>query len=257
METLQQHISREAGLFEPISLTEMDEVKLLNRMDTKYTFSLQHLPLLLQELRADYRLLQIGDKRCTSYETLYFDTEDYHFYTQHHNGKQNRYKVRMRQYIGSGLHYFEIKFKNNKKRTIKTRVKRPVFDEHIEGRSSELLQRVASMESDALQPALWVYFTRMTLVSKTLDERLTIDTGLHYRMDDKTLAFPNIVIAEVKQDRSRKSAFISLMLKHHIRQISISKYCLGIASLVDQVKKNNFKIRLNYINKINHETTQA
>jgi hypothetical protein len=85
-----------------------------------------------------------------------------------------------------------------------------------------------------------------------MNERLTIDMDLHYRFGEKTAEFPNIVIAEVKQDRSQKSMFISLMMKNHIQQVSISKYCLGIATLVDQVKKNNFKVRLNYINKINH-----
>jgi hypothetical protein len=252
VETLQQQITAKAAEFAPISLTEMDEVKLLNRMDTKYTFPLHLLPGLLEELKSGYRLLHIGEKLCTDYETLYFDTPDFYFYTSHHNGKQNRFKVRMRQYIGSGLNYFEIKFKNNKKRTIKTRIRRPDFTENIEGRSSELLHRVAAMESENLVPKLWVYFTRMTFVNHQMNERLTIDMDLHYRFGEKTAEFPNIVIAEVKQDRSQKSMFISLMMKNHIQQVSISKYCLGIATLVDQVKKNNFKVRLNYINKINH-----
>lgn len=255
MSSLDERISAIKNNYNSIGLEEMDGVKLLNRMDTKYTFRAGLLPVILEEMKKGYYILAIGEKRCTHYETLYFDTPGYYMYLQHHNGKLNRFKVRMRQYVDTGLNYFEIKKKNNKKRTIKTRIKRSEFSESIEGKSSELLQNVASLGSDDLQPSLWVYFTRMTFVSHKLNERLTIDTGLTYRIGEKTLSYPNIVIAEVKQERSSKSMFISIMMHHHIQRVSMSKYCLGIASLVDNVKKNNFKVRLNIINKINNDAS--
>ena len=53
-----------------------------------------------------------------------------------------------------------------------------------------------------------------------------------------------LVIAEVKQEKRKASPFMSVMKKYHIREGSISKYCMGIAFTCDEVKKNNFKNKL-------------
>ena len=41
----------------------------------------------------------------------------------HQNKKLNRYKIRQREYLISDISFFEIKFKSNKGRTIKKRIK--------------------------------------------------------------------------------------------------------------------------------------
>ena len=94
--------------FEPISLAGTDNVKLLDRIDTKFTFRMEKLPLLLEEMKDDYRILEINGSRISRYETRYFDTEDFRLYLQHHNGKLNRYKIRFRKYVDSNITYFEI-----------------------------------------------------------------------------------------------------------------------------------------------------
>jgi len=104
--------------FAPITLSEMDSVKLMNRTDTKFIFTTNELPKLLEELKNDYRLLDINGNKISRYESLYFDTEDFQLYHQHRCGKLNRYKVRFRKYVESELNYFEVKFKNNKGRTV-------------------------------------------------------------------------------------------------------------------------------------------
>jgi len=70
--------------FSPISLKNMDEVKLMNRSDTKFTFSVQKLPILLEKLVPFYDVLEINGKRLHSYKSLYFDTDDRKFYNDHH-----------------------------------------------------------------------------------------------------------------------------------------------------------------------------
>src|SRR5687767_7859268 len=109
--------------FAPISLDEMDGVKLMDRTDTKFLFKAEQLPAFLEQLATSYRVLEINDRRICRYETLYFDTADFQLYLCHQNGKLNRYKVRFRRYVESDVSYFEVKLKNNKGRTIKTRVK--------------------------------------------------------------------------------------------------------------------------------------
>ena len=56
------------------------------------------------------------------YRSLYYDTVDRQFFLDHHNERVNRYKVRFREYVNSGLSFLEVKCKNNKKKTIKNRI---------------------------------------------------------------------------------------------------------------------------------------
>ena len=96
----------------PISLEEMDRVKLQNRTDTKFVFNTALLPAILAEIEPFYAILKIKEKRTNSYETLYYDTKELQSYIQHHNGKANRIKVRFRKYIESKLVYLEVKYNN-------------------------------------------------------------------------------------------------------------------------------------------------
>ena len=228
----------------------MNAVKLLDRLDKKFTFPTYRFDEILARLQQNYKILEIDGLRFARYETRYFDTPDYEMYTRHHNRKLNRYKVRFRTYLDSGLHFFEVKFKTNKGRTIKKRSLLQQVSYDIKGDAEALLLKRTPYTKDQLQESIRVYYTRITLVSNDLKERVTIDTGLSYRLEDRATAFPNMIIAEVKQDKSGASHFIHLMNDLRIKDISISKYCLGIASLATQVKTNNFKIKLLHVKKL-------
>ena len=99
--------------FETIALKEMDSVSLLKRIDTKFLTTESKLLEVIPHLLNDYRVLEIGENRLMNYATLYFDTEDLKSYTEHHNGKAKRVKIRMRKYIDSNLCFLEIKEKKN------------------------------------------------------------------------------------------------------------------------------------------------
>jgi hypothetical protein len=74
--------------------------------------------------------------------------------------------------------------------------------------------------------------------------------------DDITKEMKGMVIAEVKQEKRKASPFLVIMKKYHIREGSISKYCLGIATMCNDVKKNNFKRKLINIKHIlDHDIT--
>jgi hypothetical protein len=96
-------------LFEGISLSEMDSVKLMNRTDTKFVFKRTLLSDLLVELKSKYRVLSIEGHLISSYKTLYFDTKDFRLYQDHHNKKGIRFKVWIRNYVESKLFFLEIK----------------------------------------------------------------------------------------------------------------------------------------------------
>lgn len=222
----------------------MDSVKLMDRTDTKYVFTFQQLPIFLEQLKNNYRILDIEGNRISRYESLYFDTKNFDLYRSHHRGKPNRFKVRFRKYVESNLHFFEVKFKNNKGRTIKDRVKQKQIDGSIKDKAEILLKEKTPLLASGLEPKIWVNYSRITLVNKNSPERVTIDIELTFKNNEQNKTIDNLVIAEVKQDKALSSAFIKLMKKYHLREGSISKYCYGIISLFEKIKHNNFKPKL-------------
>jgi hypothetical protein len=237
--------------FDPISLVEMEGVQLMDRLDTKYTFRLDELPAILESMLPHYRLLDIQGTRASHYETLYFDTRRLNLYARHHSGIYPRYKLRYRKYVESDLCFFEVKAKTNQGRTIKQRIRDAAVRGEILGPARELLTRLTPLLPEAMAPSLGVAFTRLTFVSRSTPERLTIDVDLSYRDNDKLIAFPKLVIAELKQDRSAQSSpFLNLMRERRIWEGSMSKYCFGIINLHPEVKMNRFKPRLRELSRL-------
>jgi hypothetical protein len=240
-------------LFEPITLEEMDNVKLMNRTDTKFNFNRCHFETLMEELTNDYRILDVEGHRVSRYESLYYDTDNFLLYTVHQNGKLNRYKVRHRTYVDSNMGFLEVKFKNNKGRTIKDRIKEAEVPLNWNENEEHFLRKKVPFDPDILKPVLWVNYKRLTLVNKNSPERLTLDLDLEFIFKDKTEELSNLVIAEVKQDKRATSPFIHVMKKHHLREGGFSKYCLGMALTNNTVKKNNFKKKLIRLKHILHD----
>lgn len=236
--------------FESIDLKEMDSVKLMNRTDTKFLFTVNQFNDVMKNVKDQYRVLEINGQRLNQYRTLYYDTEKLHLYTQHHKGKLNRYKIRHRTYVESETGFIEVKFKNNKGRTIKKRIKERLPPNIWEGENKSFLTKVQPYDPSTLIPAIWVNYCRYTLVHKTELERLTIDLNLEFVKGEITKKMDGLVIAEIKQEKRKATAFMKMMKKYHIREGSISKYCMAIALTTNGIKKNNFKTKLLTLNHI-------
>jgi hypothetical protein len=234
----------------PISLKEMDSVSLMNRTDTKFLLSIEQLNDILPLLAKSYRVLEIEGNRSNRYQTLYYDTSDFFHYLQHQNGKRHRYKIRQREYMESGLSFIEVKEKSNKGRTDKSRIKTNDIIPELNENAREFIAS-KSLSNQLLEPKLWNYFSRITLVSLERKERVTLDTGIGFYFGEQQLDLKNLVIAEVKQDgNSRHSPFMVEMKKRIIRPEGVSKYCLGVALMFPHVKSNNFKEKILRILKI-------
>ncbi|MBK5285869.1 MAG: VTC domain-containing protein, partial [Bacteroidia bacterium] len=197
-----------------------------------------------------YRVLDVDGVRLSRYELLYFDTEKFDLFHKHHRGKSNRHKIRFRKYVESNLNYFEIKYKNNRGRTIKKRVEQNVIVQTISNDAEEFLHNHTEIRSSELLPQFWSDFSRITLANRTLPERVTLDMNLQFRKDEKKYFINDLVIAEVKQEKFITSTFLKLMKKHHVREGSVSKYCLGVIKMNNDIKHNNFKPKLRNINKV-------
>jgi hypothetical protein len=227
--------------FEPISLTEMDGVKLQSRMDTKYAFREADLPKYLDALMPEYRLLEVDGERGVRYRSLYFDTVDLKHFTEHHNGRVFRSKTRFREYIGSGLCFLEVKRKTGRGGTDKVRRKEASIPEALSA-EQRIFITVASGNDAPMHAVLWNHFTRLTLVHRTRPERLTIDRGLRFSTPDGSVSLDGICVAELKESRAdRGSPFAALMRASGNRPLGMSKYCVGMLLLGLAPKRNAFK----------------
>ena len=237
--------------FTPIHLEQMDRVKLMNRVDTKFAFDLTILSDILPELVENYAILEINSVRTPSYQSQYFDDQNLTFYKDHHNGRTNRFKVRIRKYIESNLLFLEIKHKF-KGRTIKKRIEVDDFKVNLTSEMNAFINDNKAAKS-ALMPILENAFHRITLVNKTKNERLTLDFDLSFKRENTTKEFKNLVIAELKQEKiDRTSPFFVAMKNRIIRPYRLSKYCLGAMALYEKekIKINRFKRKYIYLQKI-------
>lgn len=237
--------------FAPVSLGEMDAVALQNRTDTKYLLSTRQLAQTLQALVEQYRVLEIDGVRLNPYQTVYFDTPDFALYLQHHAGKCNRYKVRSRRYVVTGQSFIEVKLKTNKDRTVKRRVSTDALATSTTPALAGFVAAHVRTSITGLEPKLRNEFSRITLVSTTCPERLTIDLDLRFRNDGRCVALPGLAVAEVKQAGvNRHSAFIQHMHAAGVQPTGFSKYCIGVSLLYPHVKHNMFKPKLHLVHKL-------
>jgi len=235
--------------FEPISLKEMDRVKLMNRVETKFLFGVDRLMEILEELKEDYQVVKIDGNMLPTYSSLYFDDPAFFFYNEHHRERTSRYKVRYRTYVDSNLSFLEVKHKY-KGRTNKKRIKVEGIHDNMPTTHREFLGKMHVPKSD-LHPVMMNQYSRITLVSKYSIERLTLDINLSFKFGETQKDLKNIVIAELKQERvTRDSPFYKVVRQKEMRPYRLSKYCMGIIQLYGQenIKYNRFKKKLLRLN---------
>lgn len=244
----------------PISLKEMDGVKLMNRIDTKFVTSESVLVGILDDAAdAGYRVCTIDGQKIHSYTSLYFDTPDLSMYTAHHNGRKVRQKVRTRTYDISGDTFLEIKRKNNKGRTKKKRISIPQSDFGDFKANEEACRYLAGhswFTAEGLVPRCTTEFRRITLVNPSMTERLTIDTQVCFRnfMNGNSSSLKSAVIIELKQDGRVDSQMRSILLQRRVKPFRVSKYCMGNIATDPLIKGNRFKAKMRYIEKTINDT---
>lgn len=239
----------------PITLEEMKNIHLMDRIDSKFVAPVSLLPDLLEEMIPYFHVQTKNEITVAPYTTQYFDTPDLRMYHMHQNGKLNRQKIRIRSYVDSDLSFLEIKNKNNKGRTKKIRI--PVeyqFLKSMEDLKEEriFLDQHSLFDTSLLLPVLSNEFSRITCVNNRKTERITIDVNLKFNNELTGFQkdFENLLVLELKQDGWQRSDFRDILMKMRIKKNSFSKYCIGTVMTNNQVKYNRFKGRLARINKI-------
>ncbi|MFA5327869.1 MAG: polyphosphate polymerase domain-containing protein [Prolixibacteraceae bacterium] len=240
--------------FSTVNLSDLDKVKLMNRTDQKFCLHIDKIPVILEKIKDHYSILEIDGKSVFQYDNTYYDTPDDQMYLNHHNGKRNRFKIRVRQYTQTNINFLEIKFKSNKGRTIKERITRPDFELNFTEAEKDFIGNSSPFSGSMLEPKMRNTFNRITLVNKQFTERVTIDFASEFKNHEKEITLDSLVIVEVKQNRSSDYALFARTLKElKVENQGFSKYCIGRSLLEEKIKKNNFKpilmkIRKQYLN---------
>lgn len=241
---------------EPIGLADMKAVRLMNRVDQKYMAPASLLEELLGRVADGYYVQHIEGEALAPYRTLYFDTAGLDMYTMHHNQKLNRQKLRVRTYRSTDTTFFEIKNKDNKKKTRKVRIPIEVamFDRALEVEEVRaFVDSKTPWPANALHECLENRFERITLVDKGMSERITIDSGIrfHNRATGLEADIAKLLVIEVKHEVGAPTSAIERALHDlHILPRRMSKYCIGTALTDPSAKKNRFKEKLLYIRKV-------
>lgn len=241
--------------FNSVRLEEMDKVRLMDRVDTKYLIPANRVPDLLNMMSGRYRVLEVNNNRISSYTTIYLDTPDYIFFNQHVTGRTGRIKVRFRSYNSTGITFLEIKKKTKKNRTVKWRTENSLSDNTCSESAIEFINTHIPFNSESLKPVLANSFKRITLAGFDIPERITIDIDLSFtEPEEKSIELPLVAIVELKS----KGFAVRSPFSRIIRQISayptgFSKYCVGCALLHDMPLKNILKSKLLLLNRIENE----
>ena len=97
-------------------------------------------------------------------------------------------------------------------------------------------------------------------MNPSLTERLTIDTRLCFKNFRTSLetSLRNAVIIELKQDGHAASEMKRILLRHRVKPVRISKYCIAVTLTDPSAKSNRFKVKVRQIEKtINHQISVA
>ena len=241
--------------FQRISLKEAEVAQFMNRVDSKYITSVEQVVEMLRHCAPHYYIVENNNMVLLEYISDYFDTPERLMYMEHQNRRPKRYKIRARTYMASGDQFLEIKLKTNTGETKKKRIAYTGSDSLTEETKGFIAANTPFNPED-LSPTLVTKFSRITLVSKAYDERATIDINLVISTpEQKESNIETLSVIEVKRSKQKTNSKLALYLKENqIRPMRFSKYSVGSALLLPELKNNTFKAILLKINKIIHET---
>lgn len=244
-----------AAAFQPISLEALNsKAAMLERRDNKYVVQAEALQAALPELATRFDVLEIDGQRSFTYDTCYFDDPERRSFHDHHQGRRQRIKVRVRRYVEAALCFVEVKLKDKRGITVKKRLpydpaKYGTLDEaalaHVEQAHCALYGRP---HARPLEPVLHMSYRRATLVAREGGERMTIDTGIGFygaERDDaqgpQQHTGHQVFIVETKSANGHGLADAVLRRHHQHPTSGCSKYCVGMSVTGGVQRFNRFR----------------
>jgi hypothetical protein len=236
-------------LLAPISLEEtVASVSLQTRVDRKYVVTAEVLQSVFGALAEPARALENDGRRVFGYRSIYFDTPDRVAYRRAARSRPDRFKVRTRIYLDSGLGALEVKTRDRSGRTVKVRLP---YEFASHGTLTEEGRTFVAGHLDVcaapLAPVLDVGYDRTTLVLDAA--RVTVDRELRCRAVDAddtdeerngaVATLPDALIVETKTG-GRPCAVDLALWGLGCRPMALSKYGVGMAVLDPSLPANRW-----------------
>jgi hypothetical protein len=245
----------------PITLGELGSAALMERTDHKYVLPLALLPDFLAACAPWYRVLDMDGVRQARYHTAYYDTPELAFYRAHLTGQSARRKLRVRTYADSALSFLEVKHRDNHGRTSKARVPVPAMTDTDAAPLDHLARLPAALAGDLrgadLRRVVASSYRRVTLVDAGCAERVTVDCDLAFAGDGRAAGYPTLVCVELKQPGRMPSAAREALRQLRVRPGPLSKYCVGVASVMPEVRANRLKPLLTRLTRLDRNELAA
>ncbi len=247
---MSEHLADVLDDLPPVSLAELvGTAALLTRVDRKYVLTPADAAAVLGEL-PDARVLAIGGRRTSGYDSLYVDTPDLAGFHLAARGRRRRFKVRRRTYTDAGESWVEVKTRGPRGTTVKERI---AADDVTGARGfvDDVLRSsgVGALTGRELVPALGTRYSRATVLvaaggTAHGSARVTVDTDLVWRTPSgSSLALRDRVVVETKSG-SAPSAADRLLWRSGHRPARISKYGTGLAALHPALPRNRWHATL-------------
>ena len=177
--------------FEPVTLPQLNsKAAMLNRLDNKYIVAADVLRQAIPQLAEHFDILEIGGKRDFTYLTCYFDDREFTSYLEHHNGRRQRCKVRVRKYADMRQCFIEVKLKDKRGITVKKRLDHP-YEKYgeLDSRAEEFIN--ASYEG--FYGRKFELELRADVKSQQLDLVLALDAEILQRQTPQELRLARLV----------------------------------------------------------------
>ncbi len=240
------HAQGLGAAFAPISLEALNaKAAMLERLDNKYVVRGAVLHEAVAELALRFDVLQIDGRREFLYRTCYFDDAERRSFYDHHQGRRQRMKVRVRHYVDGALCFVEVKLKDKRGITVKKRM--PCAPSQYGRLDAQALAHVEKCHAALygrpfgrpLARVLDMRYRRMTLVARDGGERMTIDTGIRFDAHGTERGTDDdVFVVEAKSANGNGVADSILRRLHQHPTNGCSKYCVGM-SVTGSVERFN------------------
>jgi len=224
---------------------QLDEVNaaaaLQTRVDRKYVVALDLLDTL--DFDEHVMALEIDTRRRFRYATTYYDTPERDLYLDTAYRRPRRFKVRIRSYVDSGLTLLEVKRKDGRGNTAKSRCRVAPVDgpSRLTPSMRDFVnEEVETQLTDRLGVALTTSFSRTTVVDVEFGARYTIDHDVRADAPDgRVVELSDAVVVETKSSGG-PTPLDRTLWSHGVRPGPISKYCTAMAILDPSLPANHW-----------------
>jgi len=226
----------------PVQLDEVNAAaELQTRVDRKYVVALDLLDTL--DFDEHVMALEIDTRRRFRYATTYYDTPERDLYLDTAYRRPRRFKVRIRSYVDSGLTLLEVKRKDGRGKTVKSR--RPIASGTEGSGLNPSLRAFVNGEvetrlTDHLGVAVTTRFDRTTVVDTEFGARYTIDHNVRGDAPDgRVVSLTDAAVVETKSGGG-PTPLDRVLWSHGVRPARISKYCTAMAILDPSLPANHW-----------------